>query len=265
MNKDYSLLVSSCDSYSETWNPFFYLLKKHWPDIDCSIHLCTESKKFSFDGLKIECPLNFVNNETTWSENLIATIMNIKTEHVLLILDDFWLKSAVDTSILNQCMEYMINDKNIGYICLAPNQPGPNYNSKYPELEYRSSKANYRINAQAGLWRKDFLLKILRKHESAWVFEWQGTRRSNLFYKEKIYVIKNSINRPFDYPPGGVLFRGKYIKSHLKFYDEFNIDIDTSRGIEELDNLRLKYSNIKVNRFNISYWIDLLKSLTYKW
>ena len=265
MNKKYSLLVSSCDSYSELWNPFFYLLKKHWPDIDCSIYLCTESKKFSFAGLKIECPLNFTNKSTTWSENLRATIMNIKTDYVLLILDDFWIKSPVDTSVLDKCQEYMINDKEIGYICLAPNQPGPNLDTKYPELQYRSSEAIYRINAQAGIWRKDYLLKILRKHESAWMFEWQGTRRSRFYYKEKVYMIKSSIKKPFDYPPGGVLFRGKYIKSHLDFYKDFNINIDTSRGIEELEDLRLKYSSIKTDRNKISYWIDLFKSLSFRW
>jgi hypothetical protein len=51
-NNNLSIVVSSCDSYSDLWNPFFTLLKKYWIGIEkYPIYLCTESKKITFEGL----------------------------------------------------------------------------------------------------------------------------------------------------------------------------------------------------------------------
>lgn len=46
-----AVLVNSCDKYSETWIPFFTLLKKYWPDCEYPIYLNTENKKCSIPDI----------------------------------------------------------------------------------------------------------------------------------------------------------------------------------------------------------------------
>ena len=43
---DCTLLVNSCDAYSDLWEPFFKMLGVHWPDCPYPIVLNTESKAF---------------------------------------------------------------------------------------------------------------------------------------------------------------------------------------------------------------------------
>ena len=50
----YTIVVSSCDAYSDLWEPFFKVLKAEWKGLDkIPIVLNTESKSFSYDGLDI--------------------------------------------------------------------------------------------------------------------------------------------------------------------------------------------------------------------
>ena len=53
MSNEITVLVNSCDEYSEIWDVFFTLFKKYWPQCEYPIVLNTESKSYSFDGLDI--------------------------------------------------------------------------------------------------------------------------------------------------------------------------------------------------------------------
>lgn len=257
-----SLLVSTCDSYSDLWKPFFTLLNKYWPTIDCPIYLITESKKVSFNGLNVHCPLDFHQKRNTWSERLLEVLEIIDTEYLILILDDFWLKEPVNVTLIERFVEYISEDLDIGFICLRkqPLNDSDVPSDKYSELIRYGKRNPYRINAQIGLWRKSYLHKILRKHETAWEFEWYGSKRSRI-YRNKLYFIKPDSDSIFNYDSGGVVFRGKFIRSYIDYFKDLNIIIESNREVEDLNEMRKRYSNSKPNRMKLTYWSNLLKSL----
>ena len=43
---DITIIVNSCDKYSDLWYPFFELLRIQWPDLSYPIILNTESKTY---------------------------------------------------------------------------------------------------------------------------------------------------------------------------------------------------------------------------
>jgi len=260
MNEKLSILVSSCDAYFDTWHPFFTLLKKYWKNIESyPIYLCTESKKFSFSGLNIICPLN-IHRESKWSENLIKILKYINSEYVLFMLDDFWLQSPVRVDVIENCINYLDSDSNIGFICLIYQKRGPKYESQYYELLKRGKHVPFRITTQAGIWRRKYLLKILRKHESAWEFETRATWRSK-FYKEDIYVLKKEERNVFVYPVGGVLWGGKYLKEHVDSYQDESIELNLLRDIRNKNDITTN----NLNRRTLKYMVSIIKSIMPKW
>ena len=64
MRNSIPLIVSSCDKCSDLWQPFFWLLKKHWVGFDRKVYLCTDSKTFGYEGIDIECPLRMPKGST---------------------------------------------------------------------------------------------------------------------------------------------------------------------------------------------------------
>ena len=43
MNKRCDVVILTCDSYSDIWEPFFKLKNKYWPDCKYDTYLITES------------------------------------------------------------------------------------------------------------------------------------------------------------------------------------------------------------------------------
>lgn len=231
MNSSIPLIVSSCDKCSDLWQPFFWLVRKHWTDFNRKVYLCTDSKSFTCEGFDIVCPLR-MSVGSTWSENLMALLKGMDDEYVLLMLEDFWLKEKVDEVQLHQCEEIMKNDPTVGFICLvhqldpSPDNPA---SENYPNLIEYGRHTPYRVTTQAGLWRRDYLLSLLRKHESAWWFEIFGSKRSRRLDFHS-FVVKESV---FSYDDGGVLFRGCYVEEYIKFFkDDKNVDINPKRRID---------------------------------
>ena len=232
MSSKIPLIVSSCDKCSDLWQPFFTLVKKYWTGFDKKVYLCTDTKTFEYEGIEIECPLRMPQG-STWSENLMALLKQVKEEYVLFMLDDFWLKTKIDIAQLNRCEEIMNSDPTVGFICLVhqlePSADNP-VSKKYPGLIEYGRKTPYRVTTQAGLWRRDYLLSLLRRHESAWWFEMFGSRRSRRS-KYRSYVVRESI---FDYDDGGVLFRGSYVKEYVvPFKKDEHVVLDNQRRIAE--------------------------------
>ena len=236
MRNNIPLIVSSCDKCSDLWQPFFYLVKKNWPDFNRKVYLCTDTKSFACEGFDIVCPLRMPSG-STWSENLMSLLKGMDEEYVLLMLEDFWLKAEVDVIQLHQSEEILKNDPTVGFICLVhqldPSPDNPTSENYSNLIEY-GRHTPYRVTTQAGLWRRDYLLSLLRKHESAWWFEMFGSKRSRRSDYHS-FVVRKSV---FSYDDGGVLFRGCYVEEYIKYFKgDKNIFINPRRRTDTKVNL----------------------------
>ena len=212
-----SMLLSSCDKYDDSWAPFFIQLRKFWPEFNMPVYMGTESKTFQIEGFDIRCPLANGPIYRQWSKRLMKLLEYIDTEYVLFTLDDFWLTAPVDNEKFEKIVSYMEQDKRMGFVCLKQEIiPGKTSEKdmaavaecQYPELGRCLKGKSFRITTQFGIWKRSYLTKILRSHESAWYFETRATWRSK-FYWEYVYDVKESITV---YPVGGFLWGGSVLR-----------------------------------------------------
>ena len=59
-----SLLVSSCDAYSDLWIPFSQCLTRYWPQRKFDTYIICESNKADINGVKF---LNSGHIDADWS------------------------------------------------------------------------------------------------------------------------------------------------------------------------------------------------------
>ena len=261
INNNYTFVLSSCDNYSDLWDPFFTQLRKYWTDFDYPVYICTESKSFKFNGIDIHCPLQ-VAKTNTWSQNLLEILDYTDTEFVIFMLDDFWLKSPVNTSLLEKCKFIIEQEKNMGFLCLIQ-QKASVYacDINHEEIVHMPKNQYFRITTQAGIWRKKYLQQILRKHESAWQFEWFGSKRSKRL-KMQPYVVSNKVGSVFDYDSGGVLFRGAYVKEYIGYFlDHENISLTKDRKVAPKSELESNEYDKKINYFSLRFIFDYIRSM----
>ena len=265
-NKQLCMLLSSCDDYEDTWKPFFMQLKEYWPSFSFPVYLGTETKVFSFPGFDIRCPLSEGKSYKQWSQRLLKLLEHIDEEFILFMLDDFWLTDPVDITSFNTILEYVKENKQIGFVCLK--QEIKEYSSakdkanavdcEYPELwECRPGKS-FRITTQAGIWRKKYLVKLLRSHESAWYFETRATWRSK-YYKERCFDTRFNV---LTYPIGGSIGGGKLYEDYLPLYPESVYEeTRNKRGTIQFGSHRTYPKDVK----GLMYLWYMIKSACPKW
>ena len=237
MIKKCTLLVNTCDSYSDCWDGFFQLLQIQWPNMNMPVVLNTEEKEYSFPNIQITTMQLDKKHKMAWGKRLKETLKRIDTEYILFMLEDFYLTDVVDEQELNRCFSYMEENPNISYFSFLPideDQIEDRPSEKYPGYNLRAKKGAYRLNCQAALWRREHLLSYIRKHESPWEWELYGSRRSARYNRE-FYSIQKEEKRPFLYDHGEIIMRGRwYLKRVEPLIKKYNLNVDiTKRGSYE--------------------------------
>lgn len=241
MNQRYCLLVNSCDAYADCWRPFFTLLSKFWQPYDHAIYLNTETQDFTFPGLTIHSPRVGLAaaRDLGWSDRLIRCLDLVPYDFILYLQEDFFIKDQVDVGMVDSFAELMARD-GISHIGMFRGRR-PAHRSQYKYLDEIEQRANFRITAQAGLWRVSALRSYLRRHESVWDLEHYGTRRAwrrpdSFFQVSEAYDAE--FGKPiFPYRPTGVV-HGRWARPVVEeLFAANDIVVDYSqRGFYDRDN-----------------------------
>ncbi len=120
----YSVLVNTCDKFEDCWNPFFKLLGLYWRDYKGKIYLNTEYKDYSFPDLDIipvkGCIGKKINGSfATWSQCLKWDLDSIPEDVILYLQEDYFLKSQVQTSMIDDAVKLVHENKDIKCIHLT--------------------------------------------------------------------------------------------------------------------------------------------------
>jgi len=227
MDKRLSVLVVTCDKYSDLWDPFFKLFKKFWSDCPNDVYLGTNNKIYDNPSVKTIC----IGGDKSWCENVKSMITQIPSDRILLLLEDFFLEETVNTNNVNKALQYAI-DNDIDCLRVCPNPPPQTITYKELNIGLVKRNAPYYISTQPSIWKKDALAYLLKDGYSAWDFEKKNTADTNLkelkIYSSKDFIIKRH---------NGVE-RGKYYTSTIKLLEENGIQVDPSkRGV--IDDMSL--------------------------
>ena len=261
----YSILVNSCDGYSDTWPTFFYLLKKNWKGEVPTIYLNTESKQFNYPDLDIRV-LNLLPGKSkniAWGERLIDCLQRIEDEYIINMLEDFYFESSIDVDIIDKCYDYLlVNNKRAYFQLIAAGECESDEPTLQPQLftgmVERKRFANWTLTAGPSLWRKTDWINLTKSSDTPWFWEFGGSRRT-WFYGKKIYSWKEQKSHPiFDYDivHGGAIHRGSWVGYKMKeIENRFNIKINYgNRNV--INDWIIDESN---NKFSVRYMISKLK------
>ena len=176
-NRNISVLIYSCDSYSDIWEPFFTLFFRYW-NCPYEVYLTTETLK---------CPNDRVitlNHEGQWTDRIRAAVKDIPTKYIIGMCEDMFMRKPVRQDVIKSCYDYMETDKKTACFnfereyewCLP---------SEYPEFGQKLYNSIYRKSCQPTLWRKDILEDYLSESLPPWDWELSPTPNK---YKHYVFV-----------------------------------------------------------------------------
>lgn len=168
--KNIAVLVNSCDDYSEVWPYFFTLFFRNF-DIknhlfETKIFLNTETKHY-YDSRVVT--LNCDSN-VSWSTRFKHALNEIKSEFVIVLLDDFFLMSEVDLNEISSICDYLANSE--AHAFYFKHITGQNSNhlifDRYIKMD---PNIKYFMTFQACVWKREKLIEIIKDGLSPWEIE----------------------------------------------------------------------------------------------
>lgn len=224
-NEKVTIVVNSCDLYEDTWEPFLKLFSIQWPDCPYKIVLNTETKVYTGKTL----PVTTINTKKgiSWSARMKKVAKQINSEYIMFFLDDEFLRSPVNVKAFEDTIEYMDNNKDVGYILMrhSEKQKSEFAQPYFPRAEITD---DFQIVGLSALYRKDFMLKILRNHESVWEYELYATKRMKR-YPYKVLQYNKNMPMIFDYDDstktGYGVHKRKWLKATKPLLDSFGIEV----------------------------------------
>ncbi len=167
--KQMTMLIMSCDKFSDLWEGHVKLLEQHWGDRGMKTYIVTD--KYSdrtFENVTV-LP---AGEDMEWSERLKYALKHVATEYVFITLDDYFLIKEVSNEKIEKNVSIMQNE---GYdyirLYLRPKCSKSAKRSKYGEFYEINTQDRYSVNLYAGIWRKSFMEQVIRDPRNAWQFE----------------------------------------------------------------------------------------------
>lgn len=214
---DLSLVIVSCDRYSDVWPAFFSSFWRFWSDCPYPIYLGTN------DLVHTDPRVHTVRtgNDSSWGENTRKLVEQVGSPYLLLMLEDFFVRRRVVTEEVERCF-LALKKLEGGYLRLKP-FPKPDHGVPgFPEIGEIKHGAPYRSALQAAIWRKDVLLSMLLDGESAWDMELLGSRRS-----DSLTTAFYATWKPVLVYEAGVT-KGKWLPWAYRLCRELNVPVDLS-------------------------------------
>lgn len=172
-----SLLIVSCDKYSDLWPYFFRFVEIHWPDCPFPMWLGANHQVWPGKQAQTIC----VGDDRSWALNLRAMLEKVETPWVIFLLEDFFLVQDVSTRKLQtalsvaqredaDCLRVAVSER------ASVVDPGTVREYDGVAIGVFPKGTSYRISTQAAIWKKRTLLTLLDDSYSAWDFEHVGTQ-----------------------------------------------------------------------------------------
>lgn len=161
-----AVYVATCDVYSDLWPGFFHCFHNYWPDCPFDVYLGANELVWPEKGVMTlkSAPA------TTWSERLMVQLGALSYEYVLVVLEDFYLRSVVNTGYVLELLAYL-REMDGAALRLIPRPPPQTVENVKLRVGECLEGLPYRVCTQAALWHRETLLMLLRREENIWQFE----------------------------------------------------------------------------------------------
>ena len=229
---DVTILVSSCDLYEDAWNPFIKLFNIQWPDCPYPMVINSETEDYKGDEENVTAVFPG-NKKLTWSERLKYCLDRIDSKFVLFIIEDYFVQKPVNIDVFYHALELMKANENIGMACLSHGREDTR-NGEYEDDFFFSRLIDEKnlIWCRVNLYRKSYLISLLKKHETIWEFEsYAWSRAVSLPYM--ILQQKNNHPECFSFSikvsEGYGITEKKWLPKNKELFEKYNISVNFDR------------------------------------
>lgn len=230
MQNKLSVLISSCDKFSDLWDENIKAYQKYWKENPCNTYLVTDrTSTWSKPGIQLIA----AEGQSDFPLRIKYALESITTPYVLVTLDDYFLIEPVENEKISYLLERM-EKENIHYLSL--------YNRRVTrKCQYRPLESLFQINLQKkyalslypAIWDTVFLKSTIQGDLSPWLYEASLTRSA---IRERANC-QASLSGTFNILD--VVRKGKVLHKAQRYFKKHGIDIGSRPSISYATEVKL--------------------------
>jgi hypothetical protein len=229
-----SVIISSCDLYSDCWAPMIHSFRLHWPDCPFPIYFISNFSELDEPGITFIK----VGEHKGFGSNMKKALELIGSDNVILFLEDFFLDKKIETEMIFNHIQHC-KDENIDFLKIDSRDIIYRDDLRIGDSFYCSNPLDikYSLNASIAIWKKEALLLLSVEGFSAWDFERKGLSyiRENQIKIKSETILSTSFNsktiKKISAP--GAVCKGMWTNEGVEFLTKYNyIELISTREIE---------------------------------
>jgi len=165
-----TLVIHSCDKFSDLWDAHITLLNRNWADRTVKTLLVTDTQT---DKHYENVTILPTGDSKELSERTEAMLAHIDTKFVLVTLDDYFPVFPIDSEKIERVVKIM-EKEDLDYVrlYLRPKYKRRDRWTEYSNFYHIDTTRNYSVNLYVGIWKKTFIGKTIHKPPlNAWDYE----------------------------------------------------------------------------------------------
>jgi len=256
VSKNLTIIVNTCDDYSDVLSIFFKSFEKWWPDCPYPIVINTESKQYSSLYPAITYTYQLNNKKDDWGGRLLSTLSQIKTDFVLMVYDDYILEEKVEIEKIKRAISLLESNDQTAVTYLIKTSLPIIQSDKKSLFDAIKDKVDFKLNSAPGIWRRKVLMNYTSPGDNPWAWEVFGTYRT--WGDGMSYYSINQNHKDifcYNYSKGGAIYRGKWVKDVVeKAKKDFQLNIDWSERGFSSEKIKEPRSFVWKIQFMLTGW-----------
>ncbi len=260
MNNKLTILGVFYDGYEDLWIDFVNLINKNWPDNPFELVIANQTYCSSASPYK---NVTFINagSDAEFSKKIQLAIKEIKTEYVLVLLEDFFVSKKILTDSILKIIDFIQTNKIVYYTMPIPSFITTKEKKLFNKVEgvYRlSGKKEYVLNCQPAIWKKDFLsLCVGNYNYNAWIFEGVYSKKDFIRTQPILENCVADYRNPLHILHGAV--QGKIVRKTKSQLKKEGYDLTTNRQCLSVgQTIRISFKNL-LSRLVYLFHLNWLK------
>lgn len=162
-----TLLISTCEKYSDLWDENIRLLNKNWADRSMRTILVTDCNHSNqYDMVEIFS----AGDHVEMPQRILACLSTVETEYVIYCQDDYFLTQRISNSKIKELIQNM-QDIKLDYLRLYSYPKANKKIDGYNELKWLNLDRTYDVNMYPGIWKTSFLKNAFNLNVDIWHLE----------------------------------------------------------------------------------------------
>ena len=230
MQNKLSVLISSCDKFSDLWDENIKAYRKYWKENPCDTYLVTDkASTWNKPGIRLIA----AEGQNDFPLRIKYALESITTPYVLVTLDDYFLIEPVENEKISYLLERM-EKENIHYLSLYNRRVTREH--QYHPLEKLfpiDLQKKYALTLYPAIWDIAFLKSTIQDDLSPWLYEAsliQSAIREGANCQASLAGTFNILD---------VVRKGKVLHKAQRYFKKHGIDIGSRPSISYATEVKL--------------------------